>query len=153
MGGALGWWVGLGQFLIGDASPVQHAFVCVGDHVVEAMPGGALLTPLDTYRGRGDVAWSRYPLTDAQRVVIVGRAVSLIGTPYSFLDYLAIALDHWGIRPKRLRRYVASSGHLICSALVDDCYRAAGVHLFADGRDVGDVTPGDLARLLLTEEF
>jgi hypothetical protein len=33
---------------------------------------------------------------------------------------------------------------MICSQLVDEAYLRAGVHLFDDGRDPGDVTPGDL---------
>jgi hypothetical protein len=37
---------------------------------------------------------------------------------------------------------------MICSQLVDQCYQDAGVHLFADGRWPGDVTPADLYRLI-----
>lgn len=149
IGGAIGWWIGLGEYLIGDGAPVSHAFICVGDRVIEAMPGGARSVPISYYLGREDVVWSDLDLTEDQVSIIVEEAWSLLGVPYSFLDYVAIALDHWGVRPKWLRRYIASSGRLICSALVDQCLRAAGVHLFADGRDVGDVSPGDLARYIL----
>lgn len=153
--GRVGWWVGLGQFLLGDASQFTHVFVVVdAGQVVEAMPGGAILTPLSTYltgERAGDTVLSRIPLTDEQRAQVVEAARSLIGTPYSFADYLALALDHWGIRPRWLRRYIADSGHLICSALVDECYRRAGISLFADQRDPGDVTPGDLTRCLYSD--
>jgi hypothetical protein len=44
--------------------------------------------------------------------------------------------------------FIADSGHLICSQLVDLCYLRAGAHLFDDGRLPGDVTPGDLWKLL-----
>lgn len=150
--GRLGWLVGLGQFLIGDSSRYSHAAIVVGDQVVEAMPGGAILTPLAHYTAGPKAAVtviSDLPLTDTQRLAIADAAVSLTGTPYSFADYLALALDHWGLRPRRLRRYIADSGHLICSALVDTCYRRAGISLFTDGRDPGDVTPGDLAGYLI----
>jgi len=49
--------------------------------------------------------------------------------------------------PGWLLDYVAGTGHIICSQLVDQCYLDAGVHLFDDGRFVGDVTPGDLAHV------
>lgn len=150
--GRVGWWVGLGQFLVGDGSRFSHAFVVVGDHVVEGMPGGAKLTPLRYYTTGAKApvtVFSHLPLTPLQRISIVKEAISLVGTPYSFADYLAIALDHWGIRPKWLRRYIANSGHLICSALVDRVYARAGIQLFDDGRDYGDVSPGDLADYLI----
>ncbi len=49
------------------------------------------------------------------------------------------------IRPRWLLDYVAGTGHMICSQLVDQSYLDAGVHLAEDGRFPGDVTPGDLA--------
>lgn len=152
--GRVGWWVGLGQFVIGDASAFTHAFVVVGKDVVEAMPSGAQLTPLSVYTDGArakDTVFSDLDLTDTQRAVICSAARDLIGTPYSFADYLALALDHWGIRPKWLRRYIADSKRLICSALVDHVMLQAGVHLFSDGRDPGDVTPGDLANNLISD--
>lgn len=150
--GDVGWWIGLGELLVGDASRFSHAFIVVdGGQVVEAMPGGAILTPLEHYLEGPKAAvtvMSDLALTDIQRAVIVKEARALVGTPYSFVDYLAIALDHWGIRPQWLRRYIASAGHMICSELVDRVLNQAGVTLFADGRDPGDVTPGDLTRCL-----
>lgn len=152
IGGRVGWWVGLGQFLIGDASRFSHAFTCVGNgEVVEAMPGGARLSPLSMYTEGPKAAvtvFSDLNLTDGQRATIAATARALVGTKYNFLDYLVIALDHWGIRPKRLRKYMADRGHLICSQLVDLCFMRADIHLF-QGVDPGDVTPGDLADYLI----
>jgi cell wall-associated NlpC family hydrolase len=128
----------------------DHAFVYVGDgQLVEAEPGGARLAGLDEYQGR-PVLWStgRVALTDEQRQAIVGAARSFIGTPYSAADYFAIAAHRFHLPVPWLRRYVASSKHLICSALVDKCYQAAGVQLFRDGRWNGYVTPADLAALI-----
>ncbi|MFE0326307.1 hypothetical protein ACFW08_05760 [Streptomyces sp. NPDC058960] len=147
--GLAGAFVNAGQHLVGDGSPVQHAFVYVGDgQVVQAMPGGAELIPLE--EASEPVLWSsgRIPLTAADRVRICGAARGLVGTPYSFLDYASIALAYYRIRPAWVRDFVADSGHLICSQLVDEAYLRAGVHLFDDGRIPGDVTPGDLWRLL-----
>jgi cell wall-associated NlpC family hydrolase len=147
--GFIGRFVAAGQWLVGDASPVQHAFVYVGNgQIVQAMPGGAELIHLED--AHEPVVWStgHFALTAAERMFICGAARSLVGTPYSFLDYASIALAHFRIRPAWVRDFVADSGHLICSQLVDEAYLRAGVHLFSDGRIPGDVTPGDLWNLL-----
>src|SRR4051794_28204282 len=136
--------------------------------VVEPLPAGARLTPLIRYVGRGGNvvvcdAPVRVAVVDAvasgqihpweatdhedtirARVAAAGRA--LVGTPYSFLDYLSLFLLHLGVRPAWLLRAVDNRRHMICSQLVDTAYEAAGLHLFADGRFPGDVTPGDLDR-------
>jgi hypothetical protein len=155
--------------LTGDGTRYSHAALVVdGGYVVEALPGGARLTPLIRYVGRGgNVAVCDAPVQTAivdavvagqinpweatdhedtirARVAAAGRA--LVGTPYSFLDYLSVALLHLGIRPAWLLRAVETRRHMICSQLVDTAYEAAGLHLFADGRFPGDVTPGDLDR-------
>jgi uncharacterized protein YycO len=141
--------IALGQRLIGDGAPVQHAMLYVGDGmVVQAMPGGAECIPLSA--ANAPVVWSSdvIRLTDYERQVIASTGYSLIGTPYSFLDYASIGLATFHIRPAFVRRFVADSDHMICSQLVDFAYDMAGVHLFSDGRIPGDVTPGDLYRLL-----
>jgi cell wall-associated NlpC family hydrolase len=147
--GLTGAFVAAGQALVGDASPVQHAYVYVGGgYIVQAMPSGAEKIRLD--EASEPVVWStgRFDLTAAERIRICYEARSLVGTPYSFLDYASIALEHFRIRPRCVRHFVADSGHLICSQLVDEVYLRAGVHLFDDDRLPGDVTPGDLWKLL-----
>lgn len=147
--GVTGALISAGQALVGDAAPVQHAFVYVGNgYIVQAMPGGAEMIPLE--EASEPVVWStgRVRLTDLQRFWISEYAIGLVGTPYSFLDYASIALAHYRIRPRWVRDFVADSGHLICSQLVDEAYLRAGVNLFSDGRLPGDVTPGDLWKLL-----
>lgn len=141
--------IALGQALIGDASPVQHAMLYVGGgNIVQAMPGGAELIPLAD--ANEPYIWSsgKIPLTARQRVQIADGARWLVDTPYSFVDYLSIGLAAWHIRPAWVRDRVAATDHLICSQLVDVCYEAAGVELFTDGRIPGDVTPTDLYRLV-----
>ncbi|MFJ6636599.1 hypothetical protein ACIQMR_35325 [Streptomyces sp. NPDC091376] len=147
--GITGAFVSAGQALVGDAAPVQHAFVYVGDgQIVQAMPGGAELIRLED--ASEPVVWSTglVPLQTWQRLRIVDAARELVGTPYSFLDYVSIGLAHFRVRPTWVRDFIADTGHMICSQLVDEVYLRAGVHLFDDGRLPGDVTPGDLWKLL-----
>jgi len=172
IGGLLGMAVAAGQAFTFDGSRYTHAFVVVdGQSVVQAMPSGAELAPLADFLGRDDVRFTDAPVLQALdafhddprrglgnppssaemaayernlRAAISGEARQLIGTPYSFADYLALSLAHLGVRARPLRSYILGSGHMICSQLVDEVYRRQGVHLFDDGRLPMDVTPGDL---------
>lgn len=149
--GNVGFLISLGEWLNGSRfGHWDHAFVYVGDgQLVEAEPGGARLAGLDEYQGQ-PVLWStgHIELTDEQRTAICGAARSFIGVPYGFSDYLALALWHFRLRIPWAKRVMASSRSMICSELCDFAYEAAGVHLFADGRAPGDVTPADLAALI-----
>lgn len=152
VGGLTGAFINFGQWFVGDFAPVQHALVYVGNGmVVQAMPTGAELIPLE--KANPVVQWSTglIPLTSYQGHLVVHEAVQLVGTPYSFLDYLSIALERLHVRPKFVRDYVESSQHLICSQLVVEAYRRAGVELFPNTFP-GDCTPGDLYRLLKDKE-
>jgi uncharacterized protein YycO len=143
-----GFFIRVAQLLTGDASRYTHAGILLDDGtIIEAQPGGARIVPLSEVGGDMPLAFSRFTLTDEQRAGIVASARSYEGVPYSFLDYLSLALLTFGIKPKRLRKYIHESGHMICSQLVDKAYLVNGVHLFDDGRLSGDVTPGDLAHV------
>lgn len=145
----IGRFVRFAQMAIGDDSFVTHAFIVLHDgNIIEAMPGGARFGKVSDYP---DAIYSRFALTLDQRDLICDEAIRMYGTPYSFLDYLSLALTHMNFRPDRVRKYVQDSGHLICSQLVAEAYLRAGVELFPDRRLSLDVTPGDLARLLLEE--
>jgi cell wall-associated NlpC family hydrolase len=116
--------------------------------VIQAEPTGADYARLTPH---ARTLWStgKIPLTDGQRDRIVQAAIGYIGTPYSFLDYLALALHHWHIPIPQLKAYVKSTGHMICSQYVDRCYQDAGIQLFKDPpRWNGYVTPSDLAKLI-----
>lgn len=147
--GLTGRLVDAGQTLVGDRAPIQHAYVYVGGgYIVQAMPNGAEMIRLED--ASPPVIWSTglVSLTAWQRASIVGEAERLVDTPYSFADYLSIGLAYFHVRPAWVRDYIADTGHMICSQLVDEVYKRAGVHLFDDGRLPGDVTPGDLWKLL-----
>lgn len=155
-----GFWIGLAQSLVNDASRYKHAFLLLdeGGTILEAEPGGARIRNISEYAGAGmlvsDAPVQRHMatlpagslVTEEQvraDVVTVGR--SLVGTPYSWADYAAIAALKLHIPSKALRAYVASSHHAQCAQLVDLAFLRAGVHLFDDGRQPGDVCPADLA--------
>jgi uncharacterized protein YycO len=145
--GCGGWFLRFAQALTGDWSRFTHAGVVVdNNNVVAAYPGGAKIEPLSNYMSQKLVAFSQYDLDDATRAKIVENARKLEGTPYSFLDYLSIALLTWHIRPKWVVDYVKNTGHMICSQLADSAYKNSGIELFSDDRWEGDCTPGDLAQ-------
>ncbi len=159
--GFTGWWVNLGQALTGDASRFTHVFVVMDDDtIIEAMPQGARYAPLDR-EYKTDVMYSRLPLSDEQRQLVVQTARELMARPggirYSFFDYLYLALKHWGIPAFMLRKAIQKFGHQICSQLADYLINGGGTYkggkwipnpkgfrLFTDGRMPMDVTPGDL---------
>lgn len=147
--GFAGAFVSFGQWFVGDFSPIQHALVYVGDgKVVQAMPSGAEMIRLED--ASPVVKWSTgaIELKWDTREEICEEAKWLVGTPYSFLDYLSIFLEHLGVRPRWVLNYVKSTDHLICSQLVVEVYRRAGVDLFGLDKFPGDYTPGDLYKLL-----
>lgn len=151
IGGILGFFVSLGQHLAGDSSKYTHAYIVLdGGTVLAAQPGGARIDKLSKYDNQA--IYSNIDLTDDQRHAIVEQARALEGLSYSFLDYLAIALARFGIKPKWLIKFIANKGHMICSQLVDFCYLKAGIHLFNDGRLPQEVTPGDLLYVLAGEQ-
>lgn len=144
--GRVGAAIRFGQWLCGDGwHHYEHAFVYVGaGEVVEGMPQGARRASIDQYDGR-PVAYLRCPPDLGPAVA--EAALGFIGVPYSFADYLAIALHRAGIPAPHLRAYIESSRRLICSALCDRAAEIGGWKLFDDGRWHGYVTPGSLYRL------
>jgi hypothetical protein len=144
--GGVGWLIRVGQWLNGDGyRDYEHAFVYVGDgDLVEAEPDGARLASLSEYDAAG-VLW--LPCPGQYRTAVAAAARSLIDTPYSALDYFALAAHRLHIPVPGLREYISSTGHMICSQLADEAARRGGWHLFADGRWPGYVTPGALVGL------
>jgi hypothetical protein len=155
IGGLTGVLVSLGQWIVGDGSRYTHAFVVLDDDtVMEAMPSGARIRTLDHAKTHEPIAYSwAIPLTDEQRTLIVGQARVLEGTRYGFTAYLHLALSRFGIRWPWLIRHLRRNGRMICSQLVDEVYRRAGIKLFTDDRAAHDVTPGDLANLLIERDW
>lgn len=149
--GDVGRLIRFGQWLNGDGfADYEHAFVYLGQgQIAEAEPGGARIAELTEYNRR-TVVWLRCP--PQHREAAAAAARSLIGTPYSFLDYAAIAAHRLHLPIPWLRGYVRSSKHLICSQLADRAAALGGWHLFADGRWDGYVTPEDIWHLIQAQD-
>jgi hypothetical protein len=141
--GSVGKAIRVGQWLDGDGyADYEHAFVYTGaGRIVEAEPGGALDSLLSRY-DPARIAWLRCPARN--RVAVAEAAKAYVGVPYSFLDYAAVGMHRLHIPAPGLRSYIESTGHLICSQLVDRAAMDGGWHLFTDSRWCGYVTPGDL---------
>lgn len=100
----------------------------------------------------GDVI-VRTPLTVVQRNNIYMEAKRLVGTPYGFLDLLALANADMGFKVPFLQKRLESPKTLFCSQLVDLVWQRVGYHAFNDGRQPQDVTPGDIADLAFTSDW
>jgi cell wall-associated NlpC family hydrolase len=176
--GATAWaWVMAKAVQWGTSSAVNHAGVYVGDgKVIEAQPGnqGARYAPVSMYLDAGTFwaggAFLPGKTREGQRInghKVAHQATKMLGTPYGYLDIVAIAiaqqkftsvfgidpineLNPWDEQPWWVKR-LARKDRLICSQLVDEAYRLAGIHLFDDGRLSQLVSPGDLHRLILKE--
>jgi hypothetical protein len=146
MQGDLGRMIRVAQWLDGDGfENFEHAFVYLGDGaIIEAEPGGARRDQLAKYASF-DVAWLSCPPGNGRAVA--DAAQQLMGTPYSFLDYAALAAHRVHFPMPGLRHYISDTGHMICSQLADEAARRGGWHLFSDNRWPGYVTPGALFQL------
>ncbi|HET7638346.1 MAG TPA: hypothetical protein VFK47_06335, partial [Ktedonobacteraceae bacterium] len=130
--GNVGKLIRFGQWLNGDGfSNYEHAFIYIGHgQIIEAEPGGARIAQLSEYDGRS-IRWSSglIDLTDDERTKLVEWAVGKLNAPYSFLDYLAIALYRFHIKLPYLTKIVEDEDRLICSVLVADDYANIGVQV------------------------
>lgn len=131
----------LGRFSGG----VQHA------KIVQAMPSGAEEIEIGQEHWTKDYVYLRpaYGNLITQAAEVADQARRYIGTPYSFLDYVALTGWHMRIRNGPIHNFVTSSGHMICSQLADQAMTNAGFHVFDDGRLPQDVTPSSLFHQLL----
>jgi uncharacterized protein YycO len=135
------------QFLDGTGySDYEHVALYIGGGVViEMASGGIQADKVAKYDDRPH-RWStgKIPLSNQQRngIVSAGQEYLAAGTGYSWEDYAALALRHFHIPAPGLQKYIASTGHMICSQLIAACYRDGGAPLY--DRWTGYVTPGDL---------
>lgn len=157
MDGVAGPVIKFGQWLNGDGwTRYQHAGVVVGEvdgyqgtRTVEAYPGGAVIGRLDRF-DPSEIVWLRCP--PPYRDAVAGAALGMKGTPYSDLEYMALALHRFHIPAPHLKAYIASGGHQICSQLADAAALKGGWHIYADGRWPGYVTPNDLGRVAKSQK-
>lgn len=135
------------QWLNGDGfADFEHAYVVTNvedtavPFIVEAMPGGAQ----HVENWHPNSVFLKCPEGLGELVAQAALECALKKIPYSDLDYVSIAAHRLHIPAPHLRKYIQSSGHMICSQLADYCALKGGWHLFKDHRWEGDVTPGDL---------
>lgn len=150
-----------------DPRNPEHLWPAHGPHVVEAMPAGAREIEISE-RWTTEYAYVRltedYPGQAADAAAI---ARAMIGTPYSFASYAALAAWRFGLKAERLERWIdrrhapteninAAGQHVrtalpreaICSVLADQAWTLAGKRLMR-GVARQCVTPGALARQLM----
>lgn len=158
--GEIGLLISFGEWLNGDGfGDYDHAEIYIGEpdelapygYTIGAYPGGAAKIPLICPPEKLPHAlWSTgaFDLTDDDRTAIVSNAKKMLKVPYSVLDYIALALHRLHIYVPFLKGYIRSTGHMICSQLVDYVYTVSGVLMFTDNRWPGYVTPAALADLI-----
>lgn len=180
--GGAGVLVGAGQLLLGEGFRVgplsiRHVFVVTGvdnsgPRAVEAMPSGAREVDLDFRRWTDEYAYVRLPEDyPGQGYDAANIARAMIGTPYSFASYAALAAWRFGWKTPRLkhwinrrrppimintnapltggRRGIALPCEAICSVLADQAWSLAGKSVM-QGVAHQCVTPGALAGRLLS---
>ena len=180
IGGLVGAGVALGQlivdggFRVGQLDVRHAAIVTPMGKIVQAMPSGAEEVPLTDKHWTSKYAYVRLPEDyPGQARDAAAIAQAMIGIPYSFLSYAALAAWHWGISTPKLEAWIGRRGksveldswssgvwnhprggrlpvEAICSVLVDQAWSLAGKKIFQDGRPHQCVTPSQLAQRLLT---
>ncbi len=139
------------QALNGTFTDYEHVALNIGQGaVIEMANGGIQLARLDKYDNVPH-RWSTglIPgLTDQERFDIVeaGQRYLAQHIGYSWEDYGALAARRLHIPAPGLRRYIESTGHMICSQLIAATYRDGGHPLYPYW--TGYTTPGDLNQLL-----
>lgn len=181
--GGAGLLVSAGQLMLGEGFrvgrlDVRHVFVVTANYgtsfqIVEAEPGGAQSNIIGADRWTSDYAYVRLPEDypgQADDAAAIARA--MIGTPYSFGSYAALAAWRLGWKTPRLEkwidrrkppihmpmsgpvpenlpgRWVGLPCEAICSVLADQAWSLTGKKIM-EGVAHQCVTPGALAARLL----
>ncbi len=143
-------------------------------HVVEAMPNGAVETWIGSQRWTQEYAYVRIPEDyPGQALDSAAIARAMIGTPYSFASYAALAAWRFGWKTPRLEKWINRRnepdgiGHgyvshktgvrlapwlpseAICSVLVDQAWALTGKQVMPAGTPHQCVTPSGLGAALL----
>lgn len=141
-GGWIGWLI-----RVATHSTVNHAFVVNGQgDIIEAEMHGLTRGHLTSYP---DAILSE-PITGKQADAVWNWSVAHLGTPYGFLDILAIwlKLSRFPTPTWAIKRLV-STNTLICSQAVCMAYAAALLNL--GNKPPAYTTPGDLLHVLRFE--
>ena len=121
-----------------------HAFIYIGSgQIIEGTPPVAKASAAASHP---DAIWNiNESMTDKQRTMIVSRAHALIGCPYDYPAYIGFALEILKLRTgQQLDPVFHDDNWRVCSSLVADCYRYAGIQIDPSLKDPNLVTPADL---------
>lgn len=109
-----------------EHSKYSHSAIYIGSgKIVEAEWNKVICSPMEKYAGQADIFRPKFDLTIVQQSKIVEYAKSCVGEPY---DYFLLLLE---LVRYALHVILPYKEHkkVICSVLVDDCYRKAGIEL------------------------
>ena len=113
----------------GDEWKFNHAAVYIGSNlIVEANPAGVQISPLLEYSP------NQYEVVKIQgdRNAAVKEALSLVHTPYGWLDIFAFLLMIMGVNPKFVDKINRRVSTLVCSQVAALAAQAAGDKRFSD---------------------
>jgi hypothetical protein len=171
----------IGRFNIRHVFVVTEVYGSASAQIVEAMPSGARSNIIGQERWTPEYAYCRppedYPGQAADAAAI---ARAMIGTPYSFASYAALAAWRFGWKTPRLEAWIDRRkpaqriegaatlraeerdgrafytrelpAEAICSVLADQSWALAGKQVMPEGTPHQCVTPGALAMALLERQ-
>jgi cell wall-associated NlpC family hydrolase len=140
---------GLVPLLIRTAtgSPYDHAFVVIGDgRIVEAEPGGVRIRDITEYAGCRIAYNTAEPVNGTQRAQVAAFATNLRGERYNWGADTVDGLAALGIRWRILGRLARARRSVMCSELIAEAGRSAGLDWLCGQVDPSRVVPGMLAK-------
>lgn len=128
-------------------STVHHAVVVISaTECISCEPFvGARIRPLDY----DSFVWSNFDLTPEQALGSATWARAREGRPYSFINGFLIGLTMYGFTwPKSVWHHFSTDKSYQCAQFADAALTlGAGISVFDDGREFGQVFPGSLELL------
>lgn len=127
-------------------STVHHVVVAISDtECIGAEPGGARIRSHDYEQ----LVWSKFDLTPEQAQACADWARAREGRPYSFINGFFIGLSMYGWKmPKFILKRFSTDDSYQCAQFADAALSlGAGITVFDDGREFGEVYPGSLEQL------
>lgn len=127
-------------------SSVHHVVIAISDtECIGAEPGGARIRSHEYSR----FVWSKFDLTPEQAQACADWARAREGRPYSFVNGFFIGLSMYGVKlPRFIIKRFSNDRAYQCAQFADAALTlGAGITVFDDGREFGEVYPGSLEML------
>lgn len=123
----------------------NHAFIVGYDgKIIEAQPGGVVLSEFEKYKGYRMAANSPDDFRPGDREKVVNAALNMVGKPYNDIDILELGLESIGLGMWLLRQIANDDGAAICSQLVAACGQSADLNWLCGKNNTAQVRPVDL---------